>query len=107
MGSVPGEVTHEDIGWRGCKVTDAETNRFDYTVKLPISGTPDLCFSEAPDKLMKCADDSSSFGNGKREESRMTEDDDLEIWRRKTSLKEQSISSPTHQCRDRREDVQL
>lgn len=69
MGSVPGEVIHGDIGWRGYKVTDAETNRFDYTVKLHISGTRDLCFSEAPDKLTKCADDSSSFGNGKREGS--------------------------------------
>lgn len=63
-----------DTGWRGYEVTDAKTNYFDYTVKLRISKTPDpwfldLCFSEAPAKLMKCGDDSCVFGNGKTKAS--------------------------------------
>lgn len=37
-----------DTGWRDYKVTDGEINHFDYTVKLHISGTLDLYFSEAP-----------------------------------------------------------
>lgn len=74
MGSVAEEVIRGNIGWRGYEVTDAEINCFDYTVKFRISRTSDLwfldlCFSEAPAKLMKCDDDSCLFGNGKREAS--------------------------------------
>lgn len=59
-----------DTGWRGYEVTNAKTNYFDYTVKLHISRTTDpwvldLCFSEAPAKLIKCDDDSCILGNGK------------------------------------------